>query len=391
MTTKTMNYQSHSGKSMTNSMFILDSLTAIGGSERKAVRIVNALAKRDHKIHLAYLNSPDTLKSEIDNRVKVTYLGRRGKFDWEVLQRLRLNVVEDDVKFLFCMNLYPALYGLITRSLMGYSRFRCHVLINKHNFVPKIEELKMVVYMPVLQTASKIVFGCQSQQSRWTKRYFLNSRRCSYIYNGVDCSWFSPEPYKKKRVGVRQTLGFLPNDIVVANVAAFLPKKSQSDLIVACARLAEMGYPVRLALAGDGPERTTLSRVADEMGFSDRTHFLGQVLDIRPLLSACDIFSLSSVAENFSNAALEAMSMEKPVVLSDVGGAAEMVKEGENGFLFPPSDIATLTSKLKLLFDDTSCRQRMGREARKIAVERFSFSNMIDEYERLMTEGSLND
>ena len=373
---------------MANCLFILDSLTAIGGSERKAVRICNALAKRGYKLHVGYLNSPDSIKDELDDHVTSIYLDRRGKFDWRVIQRLRRHIVEHNIGFVFCMNLYPALYGLITKKMIENNCLNCFVLINKHNFVPRSEEFKMFVYMPLLQIASKIVFGCLNQQRRWTRRYLLNSRRCSYIYNGVDCSWFSPDSYKMEREDVRQSFGFLPNDIIVANVAAFLPKKRQGDLIVACARLAEMGYPVRLALAGDGPERDALARVAKNAGFTNRTHFLGQVLDIRPLLNACDIFALSSVAENFSNAALEAMSMAKPVVLSEVGGASEMVTEGLNGFLFPPFDVSSLVLKLKLLFDDQLSRERIGCEARKIVVERFNFNSMIDDYERLMTEGS---
>jgi glycosyltransferase involved in cell wall biosynthesis len=80
---------------------------------------------------------------------------------------------------------------------------------------------------------------------------------------------------------------------------------------------------------------------------------------------------------------LEAMAMGRPVVLSDVGGAREMVWEGVNGQLYPVSDVGRLSAILGRLAENSAATREMGEEARRIVVERFSFSCMVDEFESL--------
>ncbi|MDQ3776329.1 MAG: glycosyltransferase [Pseudomonadota bacterium] len=105
---------------------------------------------------------------------------------------------------------------------------------------------------------------------------------------------------------------------------------------------------------------------------------------MRPALLAMDVFVLTSKAvETFSNAALEAMAMARPVVLSDVGGAREMVSEGKNGYVYPKGDVERLAQILKLIHDRPHLRQALGDVGRVMVEERFSFSQMVDEYERL--------
>ena len=136
-------------------------------------------------------------------------------------------------------------------------------------------------------------------------------------------------------------------------------------------------------IVGGGEKELALKKKAADAGVSDFIRFPGEMHDVRSALAAMDVFVLTSLSETFSNAALEAMAMGRPVVLSDVGGAREMVWEGVNGHLYPPSDIVHLTSILGKLAADSHALRRMGEEARRTIVERFSFSRMVDEYEAL--------
>jgi glycosyltransferase involved in cell wall biosynthesis len=366
-------------------LLLLDSLTAIGGSERKAVRIANELNKRGHGIIVGYLNAPDVLLSEISKDIIVEKFGRSGKFDFNVLKRIKEIVNLNKVDTLICMNLYPSLYGAIAKILFWKNKLKFIVLINTNNFVPRIQEWKMLIYRPLIGRASKVIFGCDIQRIRWIRRYGLNPSQCSYIYNGVDLSYFSCHKFSNQREKWRKEFNFSEKDIVIANVAALLPKKKQEDLIEACANLLAQGYQVQLVFVGEGPRREFLTGRANQLGVAGKVNFLGQLLDVRPVLCASDIFSLSSTAENFSNAALEAMAMGMPVVLSDVGGAAEMVTEGVNGFLYPASDTVSLARSLRVLVEDSGVRQSVGLRAREAVETNFSFEKMIGEYERLLT------
>jgi len=106
---------------------------------------------------------------------------------------------------------------------------------------------------------------------------------------------------------------------------------------------------------------------------------------VRPLIACCDVMVLPSHAvETFSLAALEAMALGKPVVLSRIGGAEEQVIDGLNGRLFEAGDVDRLTEQLASL-EDPSVRERMSREAVRRVVELFDESRMVAAYTQLLS------
>jgi glycosyltransferase involved in cell wall biosynthesis len=106
---------------------------------------------------------------------------------------------------------------------------------------------------------------------------------------------------------------------------------------------------------------------------------------VRPFLSACDVVTLTSFTEAFSLAAIEAMALGRPVVHAEVGGAAEMIHSGHDGWLFPVGDTATLVDRLAALADPVA-RTRMAENARATVAMRFSERQMVERYEQVLTE-----
>ena len=120
------------------------------------------------------------------------------------------------------------------------------------------------------------------------------------------------------------------------------------------------------------------------MGLRDRVAFTGFVEDVRPYLKAADIAVLpSNAVETFSNAILEAMAMGKPIVASDIGGAAEQVSHGVNGLLFEPGNVEELASCIAGMCDPDR-RLAAGRASRRIAVERFGLDRMVESYRQIL-------
>jgi len=174
----------------------------------------------------------------------------------------------------------------------------------------------------------------------------------------------------------------LKDSFVVGTVGRFHPEKNHSSLLEVVARLNEAGMSVDLLLVGSGPEQACLERQAFELDIAERTHFLGVMDDVRPVLAALDAFVLPSKSvETFSNAALEAMAMELPVIMSDIAGASEMITHGENGFLYERYDLSRLADLLQRLREDRILRKRLGECARNTAISRFNITRMIDSYE----------
>jgi glycosyltransferase involved in cell wall biosynthesis len=162
------------------------------------------------------------------------------------------------------------------------------------------------------------------------------------------------------------------------------PEKQQTDLIQAVAALASRGLPVHALLVGDGDERRAIERRIADLGARDRVHLAGAADDVRPFLKLADAFVLTSATETFSNAALEAMAMGLPVVLSRIGGAAEMVEVGQNGFLYSPGDVTELAGHIAALAGNKDLTRRMGLAAMTHVQGRFGFARMLDEYRTLL-------
>lgn len=365
-----------------SSLFLLSNL-CIGGSERKTVRVVNALHRRGRSVQLAWLNGPESLRQEIDADVPSVCLDRRGKFSLRTLRRLEQQVRAHGIARIICMNLYPLLYAKALRLVMGSAAPSCVVTVNTTEFASRKEALQMALYAPLMRHADGVVFGSDYQLGLWAERYRLPREKCRYIHNGVDSNHFSAQAIGLSDADHRATFGLGQSDFVVGTVGMFRPEKQQRDLIEVVVRLRAQGLRAFALIVGGGEKEPALKKQAADAGITNYIRFLGEVRDVRPALAAMDVFVSTSMSETFSNAALEAMAMGRPVVLSDVGGAREMVWDDINGYLYPVSDVDRLAAILEKLATNLPATRAIGEEARQIAVERFSFSRMVDEYEAL--------
>jgi D-inositol-3-phosphate glycosyltransferase len=135
-----------------------------------------------------------------------------------------------------------------------------------------------------------------------------------------------------------------------------------------------------LILAGEGPHRASLEARAARLGIADRVRFLGPVphTDLPALHAVSDLFVMPSTDhETFCLAACEAMSCARPVVASNVGGLAEVVRDGETGLLAPPADPAALAERIATLLADAGLRERMGAAGRAWTLEMFTWDKVI--------------
>jgi len=246
------------------------------------------------------------------------------------------------------------------------------------------EWLQMLYYRPFFWTADLLVFVCEKQRRYWLRRGVF-SRRNEVIYNGVDtdefCDGWSPE----ERRALRSALGFSDADYVIGMSALLRPEKNHVQMVEAIAMLRNLGISARALMIGDGEMRGAIEARARELNVESDVVITGLQHDVRPYIAACDAMALCSFTEALSLAAIEAMAMSKAVVHSAVGGAAEMIVPGRNGFLFPVGDTKVLVDKLAILAD-RALAIGMGREARATVETLFSERTMVDGYERTLEE-----
>ncbi|HMH18130.1 MAG TPA: glycosyltransferase family 4 protein [Burkholderiales bacterium] len=357
-----------------------------GGAERHAIAVMNRMAERGHECHAVYVKNVGDLLDRVrlgdGGTVRcldaTCYFDRRALADFaEHISRVRPSVV-------VATNAYALMYSWLALRRSGV---RAPLAVTFHTtLLPNAKHwLQMLYYRLFFWTADCLVFICEAQRRHWLRRG-LFSRRNELIYNGVDTEAFSDRRSPEDREKVRSALGFSDADFVIGILALLRPEKKHLQLVEAVAALRKMGIPARALMIGDGVMRPAIEARARSLGLERDIVITGLQQEVRPYIVACDAVALCSDAvETFSLAALEAMALGRPVVHSHIGGAAEMIQPGENGFLFPVGDTEALVDRLARL-SGRADRERMGRKARETVETRFSERAMVDRYERLLLD-----
>jgi glycosyltransferase involved in cell wall biosynthesis len=138
-------------------------------------------------------------------------------------------------------------------------------------------------------------------------------------------------------------------------------------------------------LLGDGPLLEATRASVRQASLSDAVHFHGSRFDLGEWLESADVVVLPSLWEGFGLILAEAAACAKPAVSFSIGGAAEVIADGETGFLVPPGDTGALARALARLHGDPALRRRLGRAARRRAATLYAIEPVLDSYEALYT------
>jgi L-malate glycosyltransferase len=348
-----------------------------GGAERQAITLANRLAERGHECHAIYVrNDPSQLgRLRLPPRSLVRCLHARRYFDAAAISHLHVLLSRLAPEVVLATNPYALMYASLASSgaPLAVSLHSTYIRTLK-------EQLQMLAYRPLFWRAACAIFVAERQRRHWLARG-LFGRRNRVIYNGVDHEHWQAV----NAAPLRRVLGFRDSDYVIGLSAVLRPEKNAVQLIDAVHRLKNLGLPARALFIGDGPQRGAVEARARALGVADRFVISGFQEDVRPFLSACDVVTLTSYTEAFSLAAIEAMALGRPVVHAAVGGAAEMIHSGQDGWLFPVGDTATLVDRLVRLADPVA-RTRMGENARATVTARFTERAMVERYEQLLSE-----
>lgn len=159
------------------------------------------------------------------------------------------------------------------------------------------------------------------------------------------------------------------------------PQKNLQTLIQAVAKIhAERPGELSVSLIGEGPARPDLEDLIRGLGLHDVVDMPGEADNVSPHLLDADIFVLPSHAEGMSNALLEAMAHQLPVVVSDIPGNRDVVTDGVDGLTFDPQSADDLASKLLTLVTDPELRQRLGCAARQVVMSTYDLEIVRDRY-----------
>jgi N-acetyl-alpha-D-glucosaminyl L-malate synthase BshA len=240
-------------------------------------------------------------------------------------------------------------------------------------------------YLPITKFGIEVSDGVTAV-SQWLKDQtaanFGTNKAIEVIPNFVDPARFHPREADTCHLFGAST------DPLLCHVSNFRPVKRVLDVMEVFARVNRV-VPCRLAMIGDGPDRSPAEHFAREHNLTNRVAFLGNVGNLEQIVSSSDVFLLPSEAESFGMAALEAMACAVPVIATKAGGLPEVVDDGETGFLLPVGDVDGMAARAIEIVSNHSLQHRMGAAARDVAITRFDVDRVLpryrDMYERVIS------
>ena len=168
--------------------------------------------------------------------------------------------------------------------------------------------------------------------------------------------------------------------MVVACIARLFPIKGINYFVDAADILVRKGLNICFLIAGDGPLYSELTQYVEQKGLSEHVRFIGFRSDVQSVLSQCDMMVLPSLAEGLPLTPMEAFSVHKPVIATNIDGTKEVVKDHYNGLLAEKKNAEDLARKIELLYADPKLLAKLSENAYESYNREFSFSRFKTEF-----------
>jgi len=259
-------------------------------------------------------------------------------------------------------------YGAVAAKLAGV-----RTVVNTQHYLGavRMETKARRIFDATLPFTQGVVTVSECTRAELASWSGIDSAKVHVILNGTPLQRFLQH---------RATPGLAAPRIRFGTVGRLAEQKDHATLIHAFGRVADVLPYSELSILGEGPLRATLEELVRELGLQERIRFRGATSDAAKFLSELDVFVLSSRGEGLPIVILEAMAAGLPIVSTRVGGTPEVAPEGHVAWYCAPSSPPDL-AKTMIDLARRPDLLNIGKEARRIAVEKFSIGNMAAAYE----------
>jgi len=350
-------------------VYIITRADTIGGAQRHVIEMASELVRLGHKATIICgegVALPKVLKSQRIPYVQIPRFRRQlsGINDILALREIKnsINKIAPDL-----VSLHSSKAGILGRVACRSLGVPCVFTAHGWAFADGVGRAKAFLYASIekrLQYWSACTICVSKSDRDLAESFGFERNHMVVIHNGRHDT-----PPKDRNRSCAQE-----DNVKIVMIGRLDRQKDHCTLIHALSTLDRY----ELTLVGDGPLQNELVRQIRAVGMTARVRFCGFVEDVRPMLDESDIFALISNWEGFPRSTLEAMRANLPVVVSDVGGSAEAVINGETGFVVQRGNIASVRAKLAMLIDDDSLRSRLGTAGREKFLNSFTFEAMRD-------------
>jgi glycosyltransferase involved in cell wall biosynthesis len=344
-----------------------------GGAEKHTAVLINKINKNDFTSNCIALKNNEK-NSAFD--VAIDFVNVRRIYDIFGYKRLYYSINHINPDVIVCVNLYP-LFSIVILKMLGLLKIPSvcifhsmpeHIISHYKNKIVRF--FNFYSYRFVFKKCDKVIFVSDLQKIAWEKIGF-KPKSSKTIFNGVDINFYKIDQEYKN----------YSNKITIGMCAALRPEKRHQDFLKLIENLRVKNFDVYGLIIGDGEDFSKIEKAINSNKIiKNFVEMTGQQTMVQNYIKKCDIMMLMSEAETFSLAVLESMAMGKPVVITNVGGAKEMVGNGVNGYIFECGDVSSATENIISIINQKKIHS-MGIESRKIIEDKFSLDVMIKNYE----------
>ncbi|WP_443939075.1 glycosyltransferase family 4 protein [Pedobacter sp. MW01-1-1] len=353
----------------------------VGGGETHVLDLVNTLDKEKFEsVILSFTEGP--MVDKLRAQGFTTYVIFTEKpFDFSVWKQVKALVADERIDLIHA-------HGTRASSNTFYAAKQLHIpliyTVHGWSFHPDqnkiVKTIRTLSERLLVSLADKTICVSQSNLDEGKRKFPM--KQAEVIANGINQERFNPA---LKYPDVREELGINQEVILVGYIARITHQKSPLLFLKAIHALPDKSN-VHFLIVGDGDLKGQMLALSDELHLQKYITFLDFRSDIPAILNAIDIFCLPSLWEGLPIALLEAMSMKKAIIASQIDGITDLISSGKNGLLVPPNKVDALRDALKRLIADKELRNRLAENSEHTVKEQFNLSLMTKKIEKIYQE-----
>lgn len=352
----------------------LSSTSGPGGAEMIVRRLATSLDRQRFRSIVCLFRSGWLGEACREAGLPTHVLGINGALDLHWARAFIGLVKRERIALIHTHEFTANVYGAMLGRLVGVP-----VVATIHGKNYYWEQAKRRLAYRFVSRTAKMIAVSQDLKQFVVERVGISAQRIDVIYNGVE-AYVAPGADRVRELRGELELGRW--DHVIGSVGSLYSVKGHIHLVKALPSILR-GCPKTLVLlVGRGESESELKAEASRLGVEAHIRFLGFRNDIPLLLGLMDVFVLPSLSEGLSMALLEAMAAEKPVVATKVGGNAELIVEGETGYLVPSKAPEALADRVVNLLRNKVQAREFGCRGKQRVDEQFSLAGMVSAYQK---------
>jgi len=347
------------------------------------IEIANNLDKNIFKVFIISLyDNNDEIQSKIlENNIsgRVFGIGLKNKFDIIKYNNLykTINHIKPDI--IHTHHTLSGFFGRIFGKILKVPIIIATIHANMNGF----NRYQQILRGLTLNLADCIV--CNSKNTLesflpWQNK-IIDVKKKRVIYNGVDIN----KVISYKSNNIRYKYNIDKEVFLLGNVGRLVKKKNQKTLIKAFKVFKnDIKEETKLLIVGDGPLRTNLLSLVDDLNLKNDIIFTGLIprKEVYKIINSLDLFIMTSIFEGFCNAIVEAMVAGNSIIATNIQPLPEVIGEG-NGIFFKKGDYKDLVNKMLKLYRDKNLKKELSLKAQKYAINNRSLEKCIQNYQNL--------